>query len=66
LGFALPFAHHAKPRAAADYLLSAQNPDGSWGNPADSDLYNRYHTTWTGQGALQEFHWKKPAPCPAN
>jgi hypothetical protein len=47
-----------------EYLLSAQNPDGSWGDPADKDLYSRYHTTWTGQGAIQEFRWKKVLACP--
>jgi hypothetical protein len=51
-------------REATDYLLSAQNQDGSWGDPADTDAYSRYHTTWTGQGALQEFRWTKTLPCP--
>lgn len=61
--FGLDFSE-ASIREAAEYLLSSQNPDGSWGDPNDTDLYNRYHTTWTSQGALQEFHWKKLAPCP--
>jgi len=53
-------------REAIEYLLSAQNPDGSWGDLSDKDPYDRYHTTWTGQGAIQEFHWtKKVLTCPA-
>jgi hypothetical protein len=52
-------------REATEYLLSTQNQDGSWGDPSDADAYNRYHTTWTGQGALQEFHWSKALSCPA-
>jgi hypothetical protein len=51
-------------RDATEYLLSAQNQDGSWGDPTDPNAYNRYHTTWTGQGALQEFTWTKVLPCP--
>ena len=32
--------------------------------PMEPDAYNRYHTTWTGQGAIQEFHWTKVLRCP--
>jgi hypothetical protein len=55
----------ARLREATEYLLSAQNQDGSWGDPTDKDVYNRYHTTWTSQGAIQEFSWTKVLPCPA-
>ena len=47
------------------YLLSVQNPDGSWGDPHDSDVYDRYHTTWTSLGGLQTFRWTEVLPCPA-
>jgi len=52
-------------RRATEYLLSSQNSDGSWGDPKDSDFYSRYHTTWTGQGAIQEFLWINVLRCPA-
>lgn len=39
------------------YLLAHQNADGSWGDPADPDLYNRYHTTWTAIDGLREYRW---------
>jgi hypothetical protein len=52
-------------REATEYLLSTQNPDGSWGDPSERDSYVRYHSAWTGQGALQQFHWKGVLPCPA-
>jgi hypothetical protein len=54
----------ARLREATEYILSAQNSDGSWGDPAEKDIYTRYHATWTGQGAIQEFHWGKAQPCP--
>jgi hypothetical protein len=40
-----------------DYILAQQNADGSWGDANDTDIYNRYHTTWTGIGALMEYRW---------
>ncbi|MBS1827644.1 MAG: hypothetical protein JST93_20175 [Acidobacteria bacterium] len=44
-------------REGMDYLLAHQNADGSWGDARDRDMYNRYHTTWTGVGALMEYKW---------
>lgn len=44
-------------REGMDFILGCQNPDGSWGDPKDTDIYNRYHTTWTGIGALMEYRW---------
>ena len=42
-------------RAAMDYLLSTQNPDGSWGDLDDGDLYTRYHSTWTAIDGLRQY-----------
>jgi hypothetical protein len=47
-----------------DYLLSTQNPDGSWGDPHEPDVYARYHATWTSLGGLQSFRWIRVLPCP--
>jgi hypothetical protein len=44
-------------RAGVDYLLSKQNPDGSWGNPDDPEIYNRYHSTWTAIDGLRQYGW---------
>lgn len=43
--------------AGIRYLLAHQNADGSWGDPADPDLYDRYHTTWTAIDGLREYRW---------
>jgi len=42
-------------RTAMDYLLSTQNPDGSWGSMDDSDMYTRYHSTWTAIDGLRQY-----------
>lgn len=52
-------------RTGVEYLLATQNPDGSWGNPRDPDLYNRYHAAWTGIGGIQSFRWTRVLGCPA-
>src|SRR6185436_8844069 len=44
-------------RSAMDFFLSAQNPDGSWGDPKAKDIYARYHSTWTAIGGLMEYAW---------
>lgn len=38
-----------------DYLLSQQNSDGSWGDAAAGDIYERYHPTWTAVDGLREY-----------
>jgi hypothetical protein len=52
-------------REATEYLLSVQNRDGSWGEVSDKESYNRYHTTWTGLGAIQDFRWTQELTCTA-
>jgi len=37
-----------------DYLLSRQNPDGSWGD-MDAEIYTRYHSTWTAVDGLRQY-----------
>lgn len=44
-------------RDAEDFLFDCQNPDGSWGDPKNPDVYDRYHTTWTAIGALDNYAW---------
>ncbi|MBV9210360.1 MAG: hypothetical protein JOZ52_07010 [Acidobacteria bacterium] len=41
-----------------DYLLSAQNADGSWGEIDDENIYGRYHSTWTAIDGLREYAWR--------
>lgn len=45
-------------RAGTEYLLSHQNPDGSWGDPTDKDVYARYHPTWTALDGLSDYAWR--------
>jgi len=44
-------------RVAVDYLLSHQNPDGSWGE-MDDDNYTRYHATWTAVDGLRQYSYQ--------
>ncbi|QOY91198.1 hypothetical protein [Paludibaculum fermentans] len=44
--------------AGTRYLLAHQNPDGSWGDPADPEIYDRYHTTWTAIDGLRSYAWR--------
>jgi len=53
-------------RTGFDYLLSSQNPDGSWGDPKDPDPYGRYHPTWTAIDGLRDYRWNRVLPCPSN
>ncbi|MBZ5574938.1 MAG: hypothetical protein LAP40_00095 [Acidobacteriia bacterium] len=52
-------------RRGVESLLAAQNPDGSWGNPRETDAYVRYHSTWTALNGIQSFRWNRVLPCPA-
>jgi hypothetical protein len=45
-------------RPAMEYLLSTQNPDGSWGDVNDPDIYNRYHSTWTAIDGLRQYSFQ--------
>lgn len=40
------------------YLLSRQNPDGSWGPIENGHDYQRFHTTWAALDGLREFAWE--------
>ncbi len=62
--FGLTFADRLI-RAGFEYLLSAQNPDGSWGEVKDIDPYGRYHPTWTSIDGLRDYRWSRVLPCPA-
>ena len=52
-------------RRGIESLLVAQNPDGSWGDPHETDVYVRYHSTWTGLNGVQDFRPRPVLPCPA-
>jgi hypothetical protein len=52
-------------RAGFEYLLSVQNPDGSWGDVKDPNPYGRYHPTWTVIDGLRDYRWTRVLPCPA-
>ena len=45
-------------RTGVDYVLSQQNRDGSWGDPKDRDVYDRYHSTWTAIDGLRQYAYQ--------
>ena len=45
-------------RKGIDFLLAQQNPDGSWGDLGATDIYQRYHPTWTAIDGLREYAWR--------
>ena len=45
-------------RSASRYLLSNQNADGSWGVIEATDIYDRYHPTWTAIDGLRDYSWR--------
>ena len=51
-------------RSGIDYLLGAQNADGSWGDPQDPDIPRRCHTTWTAVDGLRDFDWQESPVAP--
>ena len=44
-------------RSGVEFLLSHQNPDGSWGKVRETDSYTRYHTTWTSMNGVMQYAW---------
>lgn len=44
--------------SGTEFLLSRQNPDGSWGDPEAEDIYSRYHPTWTAIDGLRDYRWQ--------
>jgi len=50
--------HHPLLRRGTRYLLSSQNPDGSWGDPHVKDPCLRYHTTLTAIDGLRDYAWR--------
>ena len=47
-----------------EYLLAAQNADGSWGDASAMDIFRRCHTTWTAVDGLRDFDWQEAAVAP--
>jgi hypothetical protein len=52
----------AEIREGMEYLLTHQNPDGSWGDVNEKDIYKRYHPTWNAVAALSNYAWRGDAP----
>jgi hypothetical protein len=49
---------HPTIRLGTNYLLSQQNPDGSWGDPDAEDIFERFHATWAAIDGLRDFAWR--------
>jgi hypothetical protein len=41
-----------------NFLLAAQNEDGSWGDPDEENIRTRCHTTWTAIDGLRTYAWR--------
>jgi hypothetical protein len=50
---------HPLIRKGVEFLLSTQNPDGSWGDVEAEDVYDRYHPTLTAVNGLRDYRWTK-------
>lgn len=50
---------HPLIRRGTDFLLSTQNPDGSWGETDVEDIYDRYHPTLVAVNGLRDYAWSK-------
>ncbi|HEV2765660.1 MAG TPA: hypothetical protein VGV38_21935, partial [Pyrinomonadaceae bacterium] len=51
-------------RAGTAYLLARQNPDGSWGDVKEKDLYLRYHAVMTAINGLADYSLRREGPNP--
>jgi hypothetical protein len=51
-------------RKGEEFLLSTQNPDGSWGDVREADIYQRYHPTWTAVDGLRDYRYQGYIACP--
>jgi hypothetical protein len=49
-------------RAAVEFYLAHQNRDGSWGDPNEPDIYDRYHPTWNAVAGLSRYRWRAVGP----
>lgn len=52
--FGLTYEHPLL-REGTEFVLSLQNADGSWGNTEASDVYQRYHPTYTALNGLRDY-----------
>jgi hypothetical protein len=48
---------HPLIEAGRGYLVTAQRPDGGWGDKADG--YGRFHTIWAAIDALRDHAWTR-------
>ena len=49
-------------QSGVEFLLSRQNPDGSWGPARETGDYSRYHTTWTSMNGVMQYAWRGEGP----
>jgi hypothetical protein len=49
---------HPLIKRGTEYLLAAQNEDGSWGDAHEENIRTRCHTTWTAIDGLRTHAWR--------
>ena len=49
---------HSIIKKGEEFVLSRQNPDGSWGEVEVEDIYERYHPTITAIDGLKSNAWR--------
>ena len=49
---------HPLIKRGTEYLLAAQNEDGSWGDVDEENIRTRCHTTWTAIDGLRTHAWR--------
>lgn len=53
-------SRHSLIRQGEEFILSRQNPDGSWGETEADDIYERYHPTIAAIDGLRRNAWRGP------
>jgi hypothetical protein len=42
-------------QTGVEFVMSRQNADGGWGHANSTDVYHRYHATWTAVNGLMDY-----------
>lgn len=54
---------HPLIKEGTEFIINAQNADGSWGDAASDDIYERYHSTYTALNGIRDYARRRQALC---